>query len=63
MDFLIEMNGLEVNQISKIIEEIFTYKKQSDPKLIKKNYSEFISGELSKFLLVYESVSVKVNKK
>ncbi len=61
-DFLIEMNGLEVSQILKIIEEIFTYKKQSDPKLIKKNYSEFISGEFSKFLLVYESVNTKVNK-
>jgi hypothetical protein len=57
------MNGREVNQILKIIEEIFTSKKKSDPKLIQKNYSEFISGELSKFLLVYESVSTTVNKK
>jgi glycosyltransferase involved in cell wall biosynthesis len=61
-DFPIEMNGREVNQILKIIKEISTSKKKSDPKLIQKNYSEFISSELSKFLQVYESVSTTVNK-
>lgn len=61
-DFLIEMNGQEVNQILKIIEKLLTSKKKPDPKLIQKNYSEFISSELSKYFLVYESINKKLTK-
>ena len=61
-DYLIEMNDREVDQILNIIEKIFTSKKKLDPELIQKNYSQFISDELSKFLLVYNSISIIVNK-
>lgn len=61
-DFLIEMNGREVNQILKIIEKLLTSKKKPDPKLIQKNYFKFISSELSKYFIVYESISKKLTK-
>lgn len=61
-DYLIEMNDREVDQVLNIIEKIFTSKKKLDPELIQKNYSQFISDELSKFLLVYNAISINVNK-
>ncbi len=61
-DYLVEVNGREVSQVLKITKEILSLRKKPDSKLIKKDYSEFISGELPKMLNVYNSIFRRASK-
>jgi glycosyltransferase involved in cell wall biosynthesis len=61
-DYLIDVNGREVSQALRITKEILSLKQKPDSRLIKEDYSKFVSGELPKMLNVYYSIFRRADK-